>query len=152
LRRANPLPQDFALRLHWAAVDDFAIAVLGVLVALVAWLWLLGRSATASGVQPLGMRSARQIVEDREALEAEDLTQMLEAHNARRRRRGEREVTVSDLELQVATAVNEQQRMRDELLADRELDELLEATNARRRARGLPERTREEVRQEFGAS
>jgi hypothetical protein len=36
------------------------------------------------------------------------------------------------------------------MLAERELDELLEATNARRRARGLPERTREEVRREFG--
>ena len=75
---------------------------------------------------------------------------MLDAHNARRRRRGEREVTVEDLELQVVQDVNEQQRRRDALLADRELDQLLEATNARRRARGLPERTRDEVQREFG--
>jgi len=59
LRCISPVSQDFALRLHWAAVDGFAIAVVGVLVALVAWLWLLGRSATNSGVQPLGMRSGR---------------------------------------------------------------------------------------------
>jgi hypothetical protein len=61
-------------------------------------------------------------------------------------------VTVEDLELQVVQDVNEQQRRRDALLADRELDQLLEATNARRRARGLPERTRDDVKQEFGTS
>jgi hypothetical protein len=45
----------------------------------------------------------------------------------------------------------EQRRRREEYLADRDLDQLLEATNARRRARGLPDRTRAEVREEFGA-
>ena len=97
------------------------------------------------------MRSARQITEEREELEAEDLAQMLEAHNARRRRRGEPDVTVADLERRVMEDFNEQRRRREAYLADRELDELLEATNARRRARGLPERTREEVQREFGS-
>ncbi|MFZ0042212.1 MAG: hypothetical protein WAK93_12960, partial [Solirubrobacteraceae bacterium] len=87
----------------------------------------------------------------REALEAEDLDQMLEAHNARRRRRGEAEVTVADLEHRVASDFAEQQRRRESYMADRELDQLLEATNARRRARGLPERTLEEVKREFGS-
>jgi hypothetical protein len=59
-------------------------------------------------------------------------------------------VTVADLELRVSQDLNEQQRRREQYLADRELDELLEATNARRRARGLPERTREDVKREFG--
>jgi hypothetical protein len=132
-------------------VDGFAIAVFGVLAALVLWVVLLGRSASGQGLQQFGLRDARDIVEDREALEAEDLSQMLEAHNARRRRRGEREVTVEDLELQVVADVNEQQRRREALLADRELDQLLEVTNQRRKARGLPERTREEVQREFGS-
>jgi hypothetical protein len=132
-------------------VDGFAIAVFGVLAALVLWVFLLGRSASGQGLQQFGLRDARDIVEDREALEAEDLSQMLEAHNARRRRRGEREVTVEDLELQVVADVNEQQRRREALLADRELDQLLEVTNQRRKARGLPERTREEVQREFGS-
>ena len=130
-------------------MDAFAIVVFGGLLALVVWVWFLGTHA-GNGHEQLGLRAPRQIVEDREALEAEDLAQMLEAHNARRRRRGEREVTVEDLELQVVQDVNEQQRRREALLADRELDQLLEATNARRRARGLPERTREEVQREFG--
>jgi hypothetical protein len=132
-------------------VDGFAIAVFGVLAALVLWVVLLGRSASGQGLQQFGLRDARDIVEDREALEAEDLEQMLEAHNARRRRRGKPEVTVADLELQVVSDFNEQRRRREELVADRELDQLLEATNARRRARGLPERTRDDVKREFGS-
>ena len=132
-------------------MDGFAIAVFGVLAALVLWVVLLGRSASGQGLQQFGLRDARDIVEDREALEAEDLAQMLEAHNARRRRRGKPEVTVEDLELQVVADFNEQRRRREALVADRELDQLLEATNARRRARGLPERTRDEVKREFGS-
>lgn len=131
-------------------MDPFAIVLLVGLAALVLWAWLLGRVNHTRGTDPLGLRSARQITEDREALEAEDLDQMLEAHNARRRRRGESDMSVADFEQRVAADVSEQLRRRARDLADRELDELLEATNARRRARGLPERTREEVRREFG--
>ena len=103
------------------------------------------------GMELFGLRSARQITEEREELEAEDLAQMLAAHNERRRRRGEADVTVADLERRVMEDLNEQRRRSEAYLADRDLDELLEATNARRRARGLPERTREEVQREFGA-
>jgi hypothetical protein len=132
-------------------VDPFAIVLLVGLGGLVLWVWMLGRSNHARGLERMGLRSAREITEDREALEAEDLVQMLEAHNARRRRRGEADVTVADLELWVAQDFGEQQRRREQYLAERELDELLEATNARRRAGGLPERTREDVKREFGA-
>jgi hypothetical protein len=137
--------------LHSLHVDPFAIVILVGLACLVLWVWLLGRSNQGRGLEQMGLRSARQITEDREALEAEDLAQMLEAQNARRRRRGEADLTAADVERRVAQDVAEQLRRRDEYMADRELDELLEATNARRRARGLPERTREDVRREFGA-
>jgi hypothetical protein len=138
-------------KLDSLAVDPFAIVLLAGLAILVIWVWILGRANQARGMELFGLRSARQITEEREELEAEDLTQMLEAHNARRRRRGEADVTVADLERRVLEDFNEQRRRREAYLADRELDELLEATNARRRARGLPERTREEVQREFGA-
>jgi hypothetical protein len=115
-------------------------------------VYLLGRFYPGNGMEQLGLRSAREISETREALEAEDLDQMLAAHNARRRARGESEISVGDLELRVAQDANEQQRRREAYMADRELDQLLEATNARRRARGLPERTREQVREEFGGT
>lgn len=131
-------------------MDPFAIVLVGAIALMVLWLWLLGRHFPGSGLEQLGMRSARQITEEREKLEAEDLNQMLAAHNERRRRRGEREVTVADLERQVMDDFNEQRRRREAYLADREVDELLQVTNARRRARGLPDRTRADVEREFG--
>jgi hypothetical protein len=131
-------------------VDPFALVLLGGLVALILWIWLLGKYYPGSGLEQLGLRSAREIVETREALDAEDLDQMLAAHNARRRARGEDELTVADLETQVMQDLAEQRRRREAYLADQELDDLLEATNARRRARGLPERTPASAREEFG--
>jgi hypothetical protein len=131
-------------------VDPFAVVILSGIAVLVLCVWLIGRFYPGSGMEQLGLRSAREISESREQLEAEDLDQMMAAHNARRRARGEKEMTVGDFELRVAQDMREQQRRRESYLADRELDQLLEATNARRRARGLPERTREQVREEFG--
>jgi hypothetical protein len=131
-------------------VDPFVLVLVGFLLAMVIVLVLIGHFYPGSGMEQLGMRSAREITERREELEAEDLDQMLAAHNARRRRRGEAEVTVEDLELRVTQDRRELEQRRAAYMADRELDELLEATNARRRARGEPERTREEVRREYG--
>jgi len=130
-------------------VDPFAVILLVGLAAFVIWIIVLGKFSGRS-LEQLDWKSPREVAESREALEAEDLAQMLEAHNARRRRRGEVEVTVEDVELTVMEAVNEQNRLRERYLESMELDELLEATNRRRRARGLPERTREEAQREFG--
>lgn len=132
-------------------MDPFALVLLGGLIAGILFFWFLGKYYPGSGLEQLGLKSAREIIENREALDAEDLEQMLAAHNARRRKRGEAEVTVAELEQRVMDDVREQQRRREAYLADRELDQLLEATNARRRARGLPERTRDDVVREFGA-
>lgn len=131
-------------------MDPFALVLLGGLVAGILFFWLLGKYYPGSGLEQLGLKSAREIIETREALDAEDLDQMLAAHNARRRKRGEAEVTVADLEQRVMEDVREQRRRQEEYLAERELDQLLEATNARRRARGLPERSRDDVLREFG--
>jgi hypothetical protein len=131
-------------------VDPFALIIFsGVAVTVVA-VWLVGRYYPGSGLDQIGQRSAREIVEQREALEADDLEQMLAAHNARRRARGQAEVTTADLELRVARDMHERDKLRQRYVADQEIDQLLEATNARRRARGAPERTREDVRKEFG--
>jgi hypothetical protein len=135
---------------QFAWVDPFTAIVLGALAIIIVAVYLLGRHYPGSGLEEIGLRSARQIMEKREALEAEDLEQMLEARNARLRARGEREVTAEEMELRVAADQREQQRRREAHLADRDLEELLEATNRRRRERGLPERTREQAREEFG--
>jgi len=131
-------------------VDSFTVVVLAGLAGMVLFLVVIGLFNQGSSLEQIGLRTPRQIEESREELEAEDLAQMLEAHNARRRRRGEPEVTAEDIEMRVMQDVNDQRRRREALLADRELDQLLAATNERRRARGLPERTREDVRREFG--
>jgi hypothetical protein len=131
-------------------VDPFAVVIFSAIAVIVVSVWLVGRFYPGSGLEQVGLRTAREIAETRESLEAEDLDQMLAAHNARRRARGEAEVTVNDLEMRVASDVRDRQRMREQYLADQDLDQLLEATNARRRARGLPERTAEQVREQFG--
>ena len=138
-------------------MDPFALAMLGLLVGLILLIVLVGKLAPGSGLEQLGLSSSREIVERREALDAEDVHQMLAARNARRRARGEPEVTMQEMELKVFSEMSEEQRRREEYraarreqeLADSDLEGLLEATNARRRARGLPERTREEARREF---
>jgi hypothetical protein len=139
-------------------MDPFLLVMLGMVVALVLWVVIAGKLAPGSGLEQIGWKSSREVVERREALDAEDVQQMIEARNARRRSRGEREVTLEEMEMQVAADINEQARLRERYLSerreqqvdDRDLDELLELTNARRRAKGLPERTREEASREFG--
>jgi hypothetical protein len=86
-------------------METFAILLVGAVVLTAFWSWLAsgtgGRKPRRTGSGPLGLRSADEILEQREALDAEDLSQLLEACNARRRRRGERERTLEDVELQL---------------------------------------------------
>ena len=72
--------------------------------------WLLGRYYPGSGLEQVGLRSARELAERREELDAEDLDQMLAAHNERRRARGEAEVTADDVQERVLRELSEQQR------------------------------------------
>jgi hypothetical protein len=141
-------------------MDVVAIILIVGVVALVLWVAFSPRYSSRAGLDALGLRSGSEIVEERAALEAEDLAQMMEARNARRRARGEPEVSAEDYEMQLMADINQQRRRDQETLqkgkdkadAEREIEEMLEATNARRRARGLPERTREDVEREFGRS
>jgi len=94
-------------------VDPFTLVVVGGLAALLVVFWLLGRYYPGSGLEQLGLRSARELTERREELEAEDLDQLLRAHNARRRARGEAEVTAEELEARIAREQSEQWRGRD---------------------------------------
>src|SRR5579875_608174 len=91
-------------------VDPFAVVILAVVLGFVIWLVVLGRMAPGSGLDTLGLRAASDIVEQREALEAEDLDQLLEAHNRRRARRGLDAISASDYELQVMGEVSAQRR------------------------------------------
>ena len=101
-------------------MDALAILIVGGLAAIGLWSWLTRRHAPRDSAQMPGLRSVREIVAQREALEAEDLAQMLEAHNARRRRRGQPERTVEDIERLVAADLGEQRRRREARLAERD--------------------------------
>jgi hypothetical protein len=91
-------------------MDPFTVVVVVGLLVLGVVFWLLGRYYPGSGLEQVGLGSARELVERREALEAEDLDQMLAAHNARRRARGEAEVTAEDLEARVLRERSQQRR------------------------------------------
>jgi hypothetical protein len=91
-------------------VDPFIAVVVAGLAALVLVFWLLGRYYPGSGLEQLGLKSARELAERREALEAEDLDQMVAAHNARKRDRGEPEVTADELEARVLRELDEERR------------------------------------------
>jgi hypothetical protein len=82
-------------------VDPFTVVVVGGLAVLVLVFWLLGRYYPGSGLEQVGLRSARELAERREALEAEDLDQMVSAHNERRRARGEPVLTIEEIEARV---------------------------------------------------
>ena len=86
-------------------MEALAILVAVGVIAVAICGWLAGdrpRRGRSSGSGPLGLRSTQEILESREQLEAEDLAQLLEACNARRRRRGQPERTLEDVELQLA--------------------------------------------------
>jgi hypothetical protein len=91
-------------------VDPFTVVVVGGLVAIGVVFWLLGTYYPGSGLEQIGQKSARELTERREELEAEDLDQMLTAHNERRRARGESELTAEQVEARVLRELSEPQR------------------------------------------
>jgi hypothetical protein len=129
-------------------VDPFAVILLGGVVALLVFFVLLGRLYPGSGADVVDWRPSRSY-EQRVAAEVEDLDQMLAATNARRRRRGERELSERELHARLRADMTEAQKRREAYLADHEIDELVAARNQRRRKRGLPEMTRAEVEAEI---
>jgi hypothetical protein len=93
-------------------VDPFIVVVLAALAVTVLVFWLLGRYYPGSGLEQLGQKSARELVERREALEAEDLDELVAARNARKRARGEPEVTADEVEARVRRELAEESRRR----------------------------------------
>ena len=111
---------------------------------------LLGRYHPRSGNDVLRWKSTR--TPDQEVQnEIDDLDQMLEAANARRRRRGEAELTEASLRERVAADVRDANSRRDryltdENLADEDVGQMLVTINRGRRRRGEPELTETEYR------
>lgn len=132
----------------YGSVDPFAVIMLGGTAVLIIALLLIGAYHPRSGADVLRWRPTRS-PEVEAQNESDDLDQMVEAANERRRARGKPERTLEDVERSVVADQEEQRRRRDEYLADQEIDELLALKNERRARRGLPALTREEYEAEI---
>ena len=73
-------------------MDSFPILVVGGLLVIVGLLVLLARLYPGTGAELLDWGSTRSYEHEIE-LEMQDVEQMIEAQNAYRRKRGEREIT-----------------------------------------------------------
>lgn len=127
-------------------MDPFAVIVFGGIAALVLVLLAIGKWYPGSGAEVLDWKPTRSY-EKQVELEIDDLDQMLEARNERRRRRGEPDLTTHQVQEQVAKDLREAYSRRETYLADQDLEQMLEAKNMRRRKRGLSDLTLEQVRE-----
>lgn len=90
-------------------MDPLAVILIAGFAALVIWVLVLAKFS-GRGLEALDWKSPREVTEARDALEAEDLDQMLAAHNERRRARGEAEVTADEVEGRVLRELSEPRR------------------------------------------
>jgi hypothetical protein len=93
-------------------VDPFALIMLGLVGGLLLFLLALGRFYPGSGAQQLDWRPTRS-AELEIQNDIDDLDQMREAVNARRRARGEGELTEADIRARVAEDLAERRRLRE---------------------------------------
>jgi hypothetical protein len=129
--------------------EIFAWVMVGVFVAMVVFIILLGLFYPGSGAEQLDWRPTRSD-EQEAANEVDDVAQMLEATNERRRRRGLPDLTEEGITQRVHHDKREIAAMREQHTLDLELEQVLEARNERRRRRGLPEMTIEQLRESLG--
>jgi hypothetical protein len=87
-------------------MDGFALVILGGGVALVLVFLAIGKWYPGTGAEQLDWKPTRS-VETEVELELDDIDQMLEAQNERRRRRGEPDRTEDDVRADVAAQERE---------------------------------------------
>jgi hypothetical protein len=129
--------------------EIFALVMVGIFVLMIVFVILLGIFYPGSGAEQLQWRPTRSS-EQESANEVDDVAQMLEATNERRRRRGEAELTEESITARVQSDRRELAKMREQHTLGLELEQVLEARNERRRKRGLPEMTLDELRESLG--
>jgi hypothetical protein len=100
-------------------MDGFALLVLGGLVALVGVFWYIGTRSPVSAAEVLDWRPTRSY-EDEIQLEMEDVEQMLEAQNERRRRSGRPELSEDEMRAIVAQEEAEQEERSARYKAERD--------------------------------
>ncbi|HEX2085094.1 MAG TPA: hypothetical protein VHF89_05385 [Solirubrobacteraceae bacterium] len=126
-----------------------ALVMVAIFVLMIVFIILLGIFYPGSGADQLQWRPTRS-PEVEAANEIDDVAQMLEATNERRRRRGLPDLTEQGITDRVHRDKRELAKMREAHTLELELEQVLEARNERRRQRGLPEMTLEELRESLG--
>ena len=129
----------------------FVWIMVGVFVFLIVFVILLGIFYPGTGAEQLQWRPTRT-PEQEAANEVDDVQQMLDATNERRRRRGLPDLTEEGITQRVHHDKRELAKMREQHTLDLELEQVLEARNERRRKRGLPEMTLDELRESLGVN
>ena len=87
-------------------MDEFGVFIFGALIALFIVFYALGKYYPGSGAEQVDWRPTRS-PELEAQLELEDIDQMLEAQNERRRRSGRPELTEDEIRAQVDAAQRE---------------------------------------------
>src|SRR5919198_1751869 len=116
-------------RRRLADVDPFAVILLAMVGGLLTALVLLGLFHPRTGAQTLRWEPTRSAeLEIRN--EIDDLDQMLEAANERRRRRGAPELTEEGLRRDIGTDLAATVKRREDYLAELEIAQMVDAKNA----------------------
>jgi hypothetical protein len=136
-------------------VDPLVVIMTLLVGGLLVWLIFLGLYHPRSGADVLQWRPTRS-PEMEAQNEIDDLEQMLQAANERRRARGEPELTEEALEARVSEDRRAQSELRAAYLADNQnesaeaveadMAQMLARVNEGRRRRGEPEFTLDEYR------
>ena len=129
-------------------MDPFVVIIVGGTAGLVLALLLLGHFYPGSGAEQLDWRPTRS-AEVEVQNEIDDLDQMLEATNRRRRARGKPELTEDSIALSLTEETRLAHKRRNAYVGDLELAQSLDAKNARRLRRGLAPLSLEDYRRQL---
>lgn len=125
-------------------MDPFVVVMVVLVGGLFAGVILLGVFYPGSGADQVDWRPTRS-AEVEFQNELDDLEQMTEAVNRRRRARGEPELTEVGLRAEVQADLAATVARGEDELAEEDIAQMLEIKNRRRAKKGLPPLTREQV-------
>jgi hypothetical protein len=131
-------------------VDPFVIIMVGLVGGLLVALILLGLFYPGSGADQVNWRPTRSVETDVQN-EIDDLDQMLEAANEKRRARGVSELTEEGIHQRVAEDRRLADQQREAYLGDVEIEQMLEIKNERRARKGLEPITAEQYKADLEA-
>jgi uncharacterized protein YkwD len=131
-------------------VDPFVIIMVGLVGGLLVALILLGLFYPGSGADQVNWKPTRS-VETEVQNEIDDLDQMLEAANEKRRARGAAELTEEGIHERVAEDRKVAAAQREAYLGDIEIEQMLDIKNERRARKGLAPLSADEYRAQLEA-